>query len=328
MTLRIEHALVMDTDHLRGGGGYSVSAISPEVSEAERVFVAENFGISDFLHDPRNERVYFSVFRVQGSERLAFVRRFANGTRRNGVQSRLFVHTLFLGKTVLERLLYLPWLLIDRPLTMGGNEIFLSTDPQPLQHGSFTALEWDGAIDDDDAFRQLAKYRYEPLERRFKENEELAAFNLKTVVASALDAISRGQRVELPQGPTYEQLSMVIWSMLPPADRMDLAWTQHESGNTAVTFAIANVPSPNDAIDFVGRASEASQRLVIASTTSAEEWSAMQEQMALYGVSLRRGEVEMVTRYEPGAAPVYAHLMGLLHDHHDTEDSAEGHHKV
>src|SRR6185295_4759765 len=149
----------------RGGGGYSVAAVSPEVTEAERVFVAENFGISDFLHDPRNERVYFSVFRVPGGRRTAFVRRFGKGTRRNGVQSRLFVHTLFLEKDLLERLLYLPWLLIDRPLTMGGNEIFLSTDPQPLQHGSFTALEWDGAIDATEPFEQLAKYRYEPLLR-------------------------------------------------------------------------------------------------------------------------------------------------------------------
>src|SRR4051794_406550 len=62
MTFRIEHALVMDTDHLRGGGGYSVAAVSQGVREAERVFVAENFGISDFLHDPKNQRVYYSIF--------------------------------------------------------------------------------------------------------------------------------------------------------------------------------------------------------------------------------------------------------------------------
>jgi hypothetical protein len=293
MTFRIEHALVMDTDHLRGGGGYSVATVSPGVTEAERVFVAENFGISDFLHDPRNDRVYFSVFRVPGGQRTAFVRRFAKGTRRNGVQSRLFVHTLFLEEDLLERLVYLPWLLIDRPLTMGGNEIFLSTDPEPLQHGgSFAALEWDGEIATSDAFEQLAKNRYEPLISRFRENEELAAFDPKTVVASALDRISRGQRVELAQGPTYEQLSMVIWSMLPPSDRMDLAWTQHESGNTAITFAIANLPSPNDAMDFVGRASEWSLRLVGASTKKAEAWADMQEQMAKYRVSVRDGDAE------------------------------------
>jgi|GEM_PF-1875465 len=307
MIFRIEHALVMDTDHLRGGGGYAVAAVSPEVSEAERVFVAENFGISDFLHDPRNGRTFFSVFPVPGGERLAFVRRFANGTRRNGVQSRLFVHTLFLGKALLERLTYLPWLLIDRPLMMGGNEIFLSTDPEPLRHGgSFTALEWDGAIDDRDAFEQLVENRYKPLERRFKGNEELATFNSEKVVAVALERISRGRRLELPQGPTYEQLSMVIWSLLPPADRMELAWTQHESGNTAVTFAIANVPAPDDPLDFAGSASAWSHRLIKTSTTEVEEWSAMQAQMAKYGVSVRRGEVECWLRWSDARTALFA----------------------
>ncbi len=306
MTFRIEHALVMDTDHLRGGGGYSVAAVSPEVTEAERVFVAENFGISDFLHDPRNDRVYFSVFRVPGG-RTAFVRRFAKGTRRNGVQSRLFVHTLFLEEDLLDRLVYLPWLLIDRPLTMGGNEIFLNTDPEPLLHGgSFTALEWEGEIAASDAFEQLAKNRYEPLLRRFRENEELAAFDPEKVVASALDRIGRGRRVELPQGPTYEHLSMLIWSMLPPADRMELAWTQHESANTAITFAIANVPAPDGAMDFTARPSAWSLRLVRASTKEAEEWSGMQAQMARYGVSLRLGDVERWLRWSDSRQELFA----------------------
>jgi nicotinamide-nucleotide amidase len=38
---------------------------------------------------------------------------------------------------------------------------------------------------------------------------------------------------------------------------------------------------------------------------------------------LRRGEVEMVTRYEPEAAPVYAQLVGLLHDRHEREIFSE-----
>jgi nicotinamide-nucleotide amidase len=38
---------------------------------------------------------------------------------------------------------------------------------------------------------------------------------------------------------------------------------------------------------------------------------------------LRRGEVEMVTRYEPDAAAVYTHLMELLHDRHDREIFSE-----
>ncbi|WP_102144264.1 competence/damage-inducible protein A [Mycobacterium hubeiense] len=38
---------------------------------------------------------------------------------------------------------------------------------------------------------------------------------------------------------------------------------------------------------------------------------------------LRRGEVEMVTRYEPQAAPMYAALVELLHERHDREIFSE-----
>src|SRR5438105_659489 len=258
MTFRIDHALVMDTDHLPGGGGYAVAAVSPGVEEPERVFVAENFGISDFLHDPKNERVYFSIFPVPGG-RMAFVRRFAHGTRRNGVQSRLFVHTLFIGDELLSKLAYLPWLLYDRPLRSGGREIFLNSDPEPLLAGSaFPHIEWDGNLSKEEAFDVFVKDRYEPLTNRFRQDGELAAFDPARVIAAALDAIGRGQRVLLPQGSVYEQLSMVIWSMLPPADRMQFAWTQHESANTAISFAIANVPAPDEVMDFTAVPSQSS----------------------------------------------------------------------
>lgn len=297
MTFRIEHALVMDTDHLPGGGGYSVAAVSPEVNEAERVFVAENFGISDFLHDPRNERVYYSIFHVLGG-RMAFVRRFANGTRRNGVQSRLFVHTLFIGDELLQQLAYLPWLLLDRPLRFSKTEIFLDSNPKPLLTDAlFPAIEWDGILPKKEAFDILAENRYKPLEKRFRQDEELAAFDPARVVAASLDRIGRGLRVVLPQGSVYEQLSMVIWSMLPPADRMQLAWTQHESANTAITFAIANMPAPNEVMDFTALPSQASREVVASSTRSAGEWSEMQSAMVRYSISLRTQDVQSWLRW-------------------------------
>jgi hypothetical protein len=297
VTFRIEHALVMDTDHLRGGGGYSVAAVSGGVKEAERVFVAENFGISDFLHDPTNKRVYFSIFHVPGG-RLAFVRRFAHGTRRNGVQSRLFVHTLFIDDELLPQLAYLPWLLLDRPLRLGNTEIFLDSNPEPLRiDGTFPAIEWDGNLSKTDAFEALAKNRFEPIEKRFRQDEELAAFNPASVVAAGLDAIARGGRVVLPQGSIYEQLSMVIWSMLPPADRMQVGWTQHESANTAISFAIANAPAPDEVMDFTAVPSQSSMQVVTSSTRSAEAWIDMQAAMARYAISLRTKDVESWLRF-------------------------------
>ena len=288
MTFRIEHALVMDTDHLRGGGGYSVAAVSAGVEEPERVFVAENFGISDFLHDPTNKRVYFSIFHIPGG-RMAFVRRFAHGTRRNGVQSRLFVHTLFISDELLSQLAYLLWLLLDRPLRFGNTELFLDSNPEPLLADSaFPAIEWDGNLSKTDAFEALAKNRFEPLEKRFLQDEELAAFKPARVVAAALDSIARGGRVVLPQGSVYEQLSMVIWSMLPPADRMQLAWTQHESANTAISFAIANAPAPDEVMDFTAVPSRSSMQVVASSTRSAGEWDEMQSAMVQASACARR----------------------------------------
>jgi hypothetical protein len=297
VTFRIEHALVMDTDHLPGGGGYSVAAVSPGVGESERVFVAENFGISDFLHDPTNKRVYFSIFHVPGG-RMAFVRRFAHGTRRNGVQSRLFVHTLFIDDELLSQLAYLPWLLLDRPLRFGNTEIFLDSNPDPLLvDGTFPAIGWDGNLSKSDAFDALAENRFKPLEKRFLQDAELAAFDPARVVAAGLDTIARGGRIILPQGSVYEQLSMVIWSMLPPADRMQLGWTQHESANTAISFAIANAPAPDEVTDFTAVPSQSSMQVVASSIRSAEEWDEMQSAMVRYSISLRTKDVEAWLRF-------------------------------
>jgi hypothetical protein len=228
MGLRIDHALVMDTDHLPGGGGYAVAGVSDGVWESERLFAAQNFGISDFLHDPQNARVYFSFFRVPNG-RFAFVRRFAHGRRRSGVQNRLFVHTFFLDPETLAQL-HLPWLLPDAVFRIGRSEPApLTLDVAPLlADPAFPPLELIEAASAPDQLKVYA----DAVETKLPAGS----------IATVLETLSRGTAAALPQGRAYEQLSLVAWSMLPPLDRETIAWTQHDAGNLGgISFGIANV---------------------------------------------------------------------------------------
>ena len=297
MSFRIEHALVMDTDHLPGGGGYAVAGMSPGVWEGERVFVSENFGISDFLHNPENARVYFSVLRVPGG-RTAFVRRFANGTRRGGAQNRMFVHTLFLDDALLAALHYLPWILPDQALRLGGRDIYLTLDVAPLVDAGFPALEWHGGISDDAAFEQL-RVRYEQFGKRLAQSGEYAGLDGFGIVAAVMETIRAGRRAALPQGMLFEQLSLLAWSMLPPPDRLALPWTQHDGRNTSTTFGIANAEAPGDSpfVDVRARASEVTRRTVTINTRSVESWADLHATAARLGISFRSGDLEWWLRW-------------------------------
>lgn len=285
----IDHALVMDTDHLRGGGGYAVYAASPGTEEAERVFVAENFGISNYLHDPQNARFYFSVFRVPGGHRTAFVRRFANGTRRNGVQNRLFIHTLFLENAVLEALSFLPWLLAEAQFRIGGSgdAIPLTDNPQPLlKDRAFPELEWDGEFSPADAFEQISM-RFAQFGKRLTKIPELAHRKPGDVVASVVEAVQHGGRATLPQGLVFEQLSLLAWSVLPPLDRAEAGWTQHDSGNIGgVTYAVANRETTLDALELEKYAGYVAKKTVEWSTDSFDLWSAFQTGTQHHGLRL------------------------------------------
>ncbi len=304
---RIEHALVMDTDHLPGGGGYAVTGMSPGLSEGERIFVSDHFGISDFLHDPGNERdVYFSVERVPGG-RTAFTVRFKNGTRRGGSQNRLFVHTLFLDDELLAALHGLPWLLYDQPLRLNGRDLYLTNDVAPLLDAGFPALEWSNSIPDGEAFANL-RDRYTQFSQRFAQSGASGGISGFDAVAAVLEAVRSGRRAVLPQGMLFEQLSLLAWSMLPPADRLSLPWTQHDSRAAASSLGVANAERPEGAfVDLRVRASEAIRRVVEYNTHDAESWRNLHAATGAHGISLRSGDLEWWLRWCDSLEDLLAH---------------------
>lgn len=273
MTLhRIEHALVMDTDDIPGRGGYAVVGISSGVEPAERAFVAGNFGISDYLHDPRTEdRVFYSFFRVPGGRR-AFVRRFSRGTelRRNNTQRRLIVHTLFLDDAVFQELYGLPWLLLN------ARDV-LRRDVGVDHEGAVLApLEWNT---DDGAATGIAA-------RLAKRLDNLGG--RAPLVARVMSALSERTRVVLPQDSAHEWITVLAWSMLPRGDREELAWTQHDALNVAgVAFALANaVSEPPTELPL---AASFATELVRMSTESEDAWRDLQERTARHPLSVRKG---------------------------------------
>lgn len=290
MTLhRIEHALVMDTDDIPGRGGYSVLGISPRVAQVDRAFIAGNFGISDYLHDPRTEnRIFYSVFALPSGGR-AFVRRFARGTelRRNNTQRRLVVHTLLLDDDVWDHLYALPWLLLNARLQLEGtNESYrLSADVSWVDEGTtLPALLWDsgdGATSDVAAKltnrltvvgNQLTDHTLEPSE----------------LMARVITALGSQSRVTLPQDPGYEWVTMLAWSMLPRHDRDELAWTQHDSMNlSGVAFPLANAVNGDFSPSRVEPAAFAHE-LVQMNTKSEDSWLDLQERTAHDPLSVRR----------------------------------------
>lgn len=288
---RLEHAVVMDTDDIPGRGGYAVVGISRGVSQAERLFVAQNFGLSDFLHDPQNDRTFYSFFRVPGGRR-AFTRRFANGRRRNGTQNRLFVHTLFFEDALFEGLAGLPWLLLEGTVRAEGT----NGEFQPLRNevpwvgldGSLSALD----VDIDDAVAS-------DVPRRLNARLALAGkdvANASESAAAVIGALRDQKRVVLPQGRGYEWLTLLAWSMLPPRDREELAWTHHDTLNLAgVTFHVANVANPAAegaaAVALDRPAAPVATRIVRLNTGEAGPWREFHERAARYGLTIRKAEV-------------------------------------
>ncbi|MEA2491683.1 MAG: hypothetical protein QOH21_3475 [Acidobacteriota bacterium] len=284
---RLDHAVVMDTDDIPGRGGYAVVGISRGVAQAERLFVAENFGISDFLHDPQNDRTFYSFFRVPGG-RHAFTRRFANGRRRNGTQNRLFVHTLFFDDSLLQGVAALPWLLLEGNVRAEGS----SGEWQPLRNevpwvaadGALPVLEVE--LDDNVA---------EDVPRRLNARLALAAKdipNATAAVASVIGALRDQKRVLLPQGRGYEWLTLLAWSMLPRRDREELAWTQHDPLNvTGVVFYLANAVNPaGEGVALDRSAPPLATRLVQRNTASPASWRELHGTAAHYGLTIRRAD--------------------------------------
>ncbi|MEK6372603.1 MAG: hypothetical protein AABO58_07885 [Acidobacteriota bacterium] len=300
MSLLIDHALVTDTDHLTGGGGYAVEGVSPDVTPVERAFVADNFGISGYLHDPSNARDYFSFFRIPNG-RLAFVRRFANGTRRNGVQNRLFIHTMFLYDDAFAALHGLPWLLVESTFRngKGAEEFALTKDVEPLL--KFLPLQIQTPL--------TVAAAHQHLNDRLAQFERRAAVaggqRADEVIASAMAAIGEGRPVVLPQDRDFELVTLLAWSMLPLRDRFDLAWTQHDSRNLAgITFDIANAPE-GEAADLTSRSgTDAAQRLFRLNQGTARDWYELHDEALRRDLTIRRPELSYWLRWREALAEV------------------------
>lgn len=272
----LDHAVVMDTDDIPGRGGYAVVGISRGVAQAERLFVAQHFGISDFLHDPQNDRTFYSFFRVPGGRR-AFVRRFANGRRRNGTQNRLFVHTIFFDDALFDGLHGLPWLLLEANVRAEGTGEWqpLRNEVPWLAGEVLPPLEVDLHVDINDIPRRLSA-------RLALAAKEVP--NAEDVMAGVIAALRDEKRVALPQGRGYEWLTLLAWSMLPRRDREELAWTQHDTLNiSAVTFHIANAVSASADV----RPAPIAKTIIERNLTG---WRAFHELAARFALTIRRAE--------------------------------------
>ncbi len=287
---RLDHAAVMDTDDIPGRGGYAVVGVSRGVTQAERLFVAQNFGISDFLHDPQNDRTFYSFFRVPGGRR-AFTRRFASGRRRNGTQNRLFVHTLFFDDALFDGLSGLPWLLLEGTVRAEGSD----DEWEPLRN----ALPWVGVNDSMPALEaDVDDHVLADVPRRLNARLALAGkdlANAPTAVAALIGALRDRKRVVLPQGRGHEWLTLLAWSMLPRRDREELSWTQHDPLSiSGVTFNLANIVAPGTeaaaAVAIDRAAAPIAGHIVRCNTTSAEEWRDFHETAARFGLSIRRSD--------------------------------------
>lgn len=282
---RIDHAVVLDTDEIPGRGGYSVVGMSPRVSQAERAFIAGNFGISDYLHDPKTEeRVFFSVFRVPGGRR-ALVRRFARGSelRRNNTQRRLVVHTLLLDEEVWNDLYALPWLLLNARLQYEGTSTPYRLSAEVPQLDPLPALVWDSS---DGAASNIAQ---KIASRLTVIGNQLAgrAPEPRDLLARVITALGSRTRVTLPQEPGYEWATLLAWSMLPRHDRDELAWTQHDATNlSGVTFPLANAVAFD--FDAAQRPAAFAEELVRMSTESEESWLDLHERTSRDPLSVRR----------------------------------------
>jgi hypothetical protein len=296
MTFRVEHALVMDTDDIPGRGGYAVVGLSEGVTPAERVFVAANFGISDYLHDPRNGRVFYSFCRVPGG-RYAFVRRFASGTRRNATQNRLFIHTLFLDEQLFEALHGLPWRLMESKFRAAPGEPSqpLPSDGDRLLTPGFPPLEWEPPNDDELVARLRARVK--------RVEKLLPGVDPNQAIANVIGALQRGERALLPQGDAYELLTLLAWSTLPPADRRHRAWTQHDSMNVAASFDLANVPA-GATVDVARPAPPVVQRLVEMNLASDEVRRELHAAAGRHGVAVAGDDLRAWFAWRDGVIAV------------------------
>ena len=296
-----------------GRGGYGVVGISPGVTAAERLFAAENFGISDYLHDPQNDRLFFSALRVPGG-RLALVRRFANGTRRNGTQSRLFVHTLFLDDATVDAVHGLPWLLDDANFHLPGQQQVqpLTSDRGALlSDPAFPPLIWDEEPAITEApVQQRFVGRMTQVERWLAQ-AGFAGVTAAEAVAVVIGAFQAG-RVALPQGRLFEQLTLLAWSMLPAGDREHFAWTQHDAQNVAVPFELANaVQAP--AIDLARGATDDARWIVEMNVASPESWREFHDKTIRCDLSARGDAIAGWRRWRDALFAVREKLG--THDH-------------
>lgn len=107
-------------------------------------------------------------------------------------------------------------------------ERLAENDPTALEavaaRSSIEPLDWQPDADVVGKPVEELKLRLEVLRRLLGSAAEDAA-------AGVLAQMQRGQRVDLPQDPAFELLTLVAWSMLPPVDRAVLACGNWRAGH-------------------------------------------------------------------------------------------------
>jgi hypothetical protein len=304
----LEHALLTDTDDLPGGGGYSLVWASPGTSAAQRRFVADHASITDYLHRHDNARMYFSVLPVTRGL-YAFVRRFSIGMRRNGTQNRVFMHTIFLSEESFWMLQGFPWLLAElpiRPIGSGDSTTSLAKLISPAsRQTSIDALEWQPPSSDQahDALRR----RCESLHSLCAGSRPPRGLDVEECIARVAGAIVGTDRVTLPQGPVFEQLTLLAWSVLPMETRAVTPWTQHDqSAAGASVFQLANSPSvqSGDCHALMAPTPEFARLFVARSLESASSWQSLNAGLRENNLTWGSSSLEWWLRYSEAFVPI------------------------
>jgi hypothetical protein len=243
----IDHAIVTDTDAMQQGG-YALVAASPGVTPEERLVLGEASGVSDYLHHATEDRTYFSFLRI--TDRYAFVRRFTHGRRRNDSQNRVVAHTLLLGSAELDALEWLPWLIAEARFAIAGRQerFHLTKDAVGIPgDGVLPQLDFDVAVDSPADVHQRLQRRVAHI------RSQLGEERTSELLAEGIATVAQRMHLMLPQGVAFEQLALVLWSLLPLADRRRIAWTQHLApGMRHADFGIANAAEPRLMSDLYG----------------------------------------------------------------------------
>jgi hypothetical protein len=230
---RIGQALV--TDSSETGGGYALVGASTAVDSADRAYLELHPQVTDFLHNEPVPAVYFSLHMLPSGS-WAFTRRFASGRRRGS--NRIVIHSLVLSPDAMTACASNPLLLLGpRRLSESGDATpttfvalglrYLSGEPigdveliPPLDAAAETLAVIDARR------KHLARAWTQPI--------------LEARLAGVLTGIANRRPTLLGQSLEEQDLLILAWSILPAAQRRQIAWTTHLAVPMLADFALAN----------------------------------------------------------------------------------------